>query len=224
MTDFEQQGLAIAMKAFAEGDLDQARNMIEASPSLFANNGRAQNLLGAVYARMGEAEKAHDIWSAALLIEPRDATNFANTWANLTGSYLAKGEQEEAIKAANRALDAKPDHISALHNRALAYQACQEFAKALADLDQVVAAHPNHADAWLAKGISELRINDAKAARVSLEKSLEIHPLNPTSHAQLGAIYEALGDNLMANDSFKRALELAPGNEGLLRAIERTKG
>ena len=41
MTDFEQQGLAIAMKAFAEGDLDQARNMIEASPSLFANNGRA---------------------------------------------------------------------------------------------------------------------------------------------------------------------------------------
>ena len=31
MTDFEQQGLAIAMKAFAEGDLDQARNMIEAA-------------------------------------------------------------------------------------------------------------------------------------------------------------------------------------------------
>mgnify|MGYP001180452827 FL=1 len=223
MTDFENQGLAMAIQAFSEGDLDGARSIIEASPGLFGNNARAQNLLGAIYGRLGDIDKAHEIWQAALMIEPYEPTNAANTWANLTGSFLAKGEYEEAIKSANRAIDAKPDHISAIHNRALAYQATQEFEKALADFDQVLEAHPDHASAWLAKGICELRLNNPHAARQSLETSLELHPLNPSSHAQLGAVYEALGDKLMANDSFKRALELAPSNEGLRRAIERTK-
>ena len=222
MTDFEQDGLMMAIQAFGRGDLDDARSMIESSPSMFAQNARAQNLLGSVYARQGDVEKAHSIWEGALMIDSPDPTNRANTWANMTGTFLARGEAEEAIKAANRALDTIPDHTAALHNRALAYQATKDYDKAARDLAIVTREHPDHADAWLAKGICELRLDDAKSARVSVERSLEINPMNPTSHAQLGTIYEALGDNLMANDSFRRALELAPGNEGLERAIART--
>ncbi|NET74291.1 MAG: tetratricopeptide repeat protein [Sphaerospermopsis sp. SIO1G2] len=222
MTDFETDGLMMAINAFSTGDFDQARNIIEASPSMFVNNGRAQNLLGSIYARMGDMDKATSVWEAALMIEPRDATNFANSWANLTGAYLAQTKYDEAVKAAGRALDSLPDHMGAKHNRALAYQALKEFDKALADLNDVVNAHPDHSAAWLAKGICESRLDDPKAARLSVEKSLDINPMNPSSHAQLGSIYQTLGDNLMANDSFKRALELAPQNESLKRAVERT--
>ena len=222
MTDLAIQGMELAIKAFSEGRLDDAKDMIESSPSIYGNSAKAQNLLGSVYARQGDSAKSKEIWEAALMIEPRIPMNFANTWSNLAGAYMYDGDLEEAEKAATRALDTIPDHLGAMHNRALVRQAQGKFADALTDFDFVVANRPEMADAWLAKSICELRLNDAKAARVSVEKSLERNPLNPSSHAHLGAIYEVLGDNLMAHDSFRRASELAPGNEGLQRAMDRT--
>jgi len=83
------------------------------------------------------------LWADAAAKSPRDAT----VWYGLGLARDNAGDVDAAIRAYERALEVRPDHVDALYNLALAHVARGELAEARRALQRLLAASPAAPDA-----------------------------------------------------------------------------
>ena len=103
---------------------------------------------------------------------------------------MGKKEYSAAIEAYSNALEIVPENPIYLSNRAAAYSASHEHARASADADLAVTVDPTYTKAWSRLGLARYALGDAKGSMEAYQKGID---------------YEGNG----GSDAMKKGLETA---------------
>ena len=137
-------------------------------------------------------------------------SDFAPAWNNLGNGLRRLGQDEEALRAYDRALALQPGFAEAHGNRGAALLALGRPQQALADFDAALAAQPGQAQLLLARADALLALGRAAEALAGYDAVIALAPNHAETFNSRGRALVVLGDKAAALDSFNRALELAP--------------
>ena len=127
---------------------------------------------------------AVDAFTEALAADSSQAV----AWALSGTALLRGGAVERAERAAQRALDLKPDLAAARVLLASAWIARGKLAEARRELEAVLAGHPDLAEAHYELGIAFGKNNDYRDSALALWSAVLEDPTVPAYHQALGQI------------------------------------
>ncbi len=133
--------------------------------------------LGCMYLRQGDYEMGRLVFEKALLSVP-GADNNAYVHHNLGVAFLAL-EDRRATKQFDLALDAKPDLVPALVDRAYLYLKIQHYQEAAALLKRAVDVDPDSVVARMNLGVALRGLKDYEGAAAQYESALTHAPDDP---------------------------------------------
>lgn len=165
-------GRRLALTRFMSGDLERAVEQLKAMYSEDTADFTSLTLLANLQMEGGDIAGAKETVLRILEIEPdRPIT------ANLMGAVLFRqGQMDGAIASYSEAIRRKPDYISALKNRGLAYVMTRQYDKALPDLQQVLEAVPQDAHVFGMIGRTHLELGNVDTAIEFLQKAEAVFP------------------------------------------------
>lgn len=176
-------------------------NNVEKGNYYFPALARASELM----AEQGDLDEALAAIQQLRENNPAQEENFHLLEINL---LLDREENEQALKAANKALEDYPDNIRIRYARAMLLDSMGESAQAEADLRQIIDEQPQNAVALNALGyIITTRSNRYAEARDYIERALEIDPENPAILDSMGWVLYQQGDTEKALEYLSRAWE-----------------
>jgi len=153
--------------------------------------------------RFVEAEAA---LKAQLSESPADAQRM-----ELLGVAIAsQGRPRDALPWFDRALAARPDSASTLHNRARARMAVGLAKEARADLEAAIASKPQMLPAWTELGGVLLDLGDARGAEQAYRRAVELRPDLAEPHYNLGVFLQRAGRAEEAAAAYRRAIGARP--------------
>ncbi len=202
-----------------ERKLDDALARADAAVKAAPQYPDAQFLLGSVYARRGEREKALGAYREVLRLDP----GAANAEKAIAALELGTN-REEALKFAEDAVRVLPNDLAArlLLTRALLINGQVE--RAHTELDKAMPAAANRADAQVLMGHIYLAQKNASAARQSYERAVQ---LDPNSIDALSGLVQLDANTKQLDQAQRRvdeALGRTPNNPQLLLLAARTYG
>ncbi|MDK8464611.1 tetratricopeptide repeat protein [Marinobacter sp. SS13-12] len=176
-------------------------NNVEKGNYYFPALARASELM----AEQGDLDEALAAIQQLRENNPAQEENFHLLEINL---LLDREENEQALKAANKALEDYPDNIRIRYARAMLLDSMGDSAQAEADLRQIIDEQPQNAVALNALGyIITTRSNRYAEARDYIERALEIDPENPAILDSMGWVLYQQGDTEKALEYLSRAWE-----------------
>jgi tetratricopeptide (TPR) repeat protein len=113
--------------------IDQLTTALQLDPEF----GPALNLLGYVYASVGEYDKAIDCFKRYAAVNPGDP----NPFDSMAELYFRMGRLDDAIAKYNEVLDIKPDFGATDLCLAYVYVLKEDFDKSIACIDRFIAEH-----------------------------------------------------------------------------------
>lgn len=154
--------------------------------------------------RLDEAESA--LVDSAMLND-----GSIRTWINLARVRNDAGRFEEALDAAQRALDIDADSSSAHYLKARSLRNLSRSAEAVAALEQSLALDPDHGHAHNLLGLIRIEQGRASEAEAALQVAATLLPDVPYVHNNLGMALELNGRPDEAALAYARAIEIDPG-------------
>ncbi|MBC7908750.1 MAG: PEP-CTERM system TPR-repeat protein PrsT [Rhodospirillaceae bacterium] len=183
----------------AEKELRQAReanfDVARVLPPLsyaYLMQGKYRQLLGDVENCPGNA----DCQSAVLAARAR--------------AQLALGNQADAEKEAEAAIQAAPNNPEGHVARAIAALAAQNLSAAESQIDEALATKPNHSEALAVKGEIRRLANDPEGAITALKAAVEANSRDMTSRQKLAMMLLAVDRHDEAGEQAAEVLKLNP--------------
>jgi lipoprotein NlpI len=127
--------------------------------------------------------------ACGLLLATQDAENMLKQAA----VALQRGQAQQAVTLAEKAILAQPDNATAYLLRGTAYDALGKFTEALADLDRAIALAPKNAEAYQERGCVHFKLSKFAASVRDFDKYIELRPERKVSHWQRGISYYYAG-------------------------------
>ena len=153
--------------------------------------------------RLAEAEKAYNQILAA---QPDHFDSL-----HLLGIvYHRRGDDAQALRHIDLALEINPNDILALNNRGIALRALKRFEDALASYDRALALWPDYAEALLGRGNALKELQRFEEALSSYDRTLRLRPDWVDVHVNRGIVLHALKRLEEALASCDHALMLRP--------------
>ncbi|HEX2252758.1 MAG TPA: tetratricopeptide repeat protein [Thermoanaerobaculia bacterium] len=194
----------------ASGDEAQAQAMLDRLSAVEGGGAAAAiNVFnqGADAARVGDLRTAERLFARSVELDPELAAGHAA----MARIHLAAERWEEAVKAAETALDLEPGRVEVQRVRYEGYRRMGQADKAQEVFEEMAAADPDGlAQTLLERGEESFNAGDMKGAQVALEQALQAKPDTARAHYLLGLSYANGGDNAKAKQHLQRFLELAP--------------
>jgi tetratricopeptide (TPR) repeat protein len=132
-------------------------------------------------------------------------------WTDLGNVLYAQGDQGQAEKAFQRALEDRPSYPLALLNLGKVNYGQKNYDAAITTLSRLVAAHPEAAEAHRFLGESYLGIKKGSKAVPELEEAARLDPENQAeAHLSLAALYDAVNLKDRAAAEYEQFLAIKP--------------
>jgi predicted TPR repeat methyltransferase len=175
---------------------------------LAPRNCEALHLLGVIARQEGQAQRAADLISEALAIDPEHATAHCNLGAALQDL----GRSAQALASYDRALRFKPDYAVALGNRGNALRTLGRLEEALSSYDRALAQRPVYPEVSLHRAIVLGDLGRAEESLASADHAIKHRADYPQAWCARGNALQSLGRIADAVQSYDRALALEGGN------------
>lgn len=144
-------------------------------------------------AKAGELDSALENIQALRAANPGQAENF---WLLEVNLLLDQERQQDAMAAADDALEAFPDNIQILYARAMLHDTLGNTSEAEQDLRTILAQQPDNAVALNALGyILTIRTERLEEAQRYIEQALALDPGNPAILDSMGWVLFRQGDH-----------------------------
>jgi tetratricopeptide (TPR) repeat protein len=140
---------------------------------------------------------------------PADTAS-AIDWLNFGNQLWRVGEQEEAIKAFNRAIHLKQNFYQAWYLRGLMLSFDKRYQEAIESFNIATQIEPKLYNAWRWQALSLLQLNRYQEALISCDRAIKLNPKDSWIHSARGAILNSLKRDLEAKDAFTLAIEISP--------------
>lgn len=175
---------------------------------------------GADAARAGNLDTAITLFGKAIEIDPELAPAHAASARLL----LARERYQEAVTAAEKALELDPGMTDIQRTRYEAYRRLGQEDKAREVFEELASADPEGlADTLYERGRVAFQGGDTAAAVQALEQAVQAKPDHARAHYMLGLSYANSGDNAKAKQHLQRFVELAPNDPEVATAQEMIK-
>jgi protein O-mannosyl-transferase len=188
----------------------EAREHLEASLKLHAENAQAHSNLGRVLALQGQFAEAEGEFIAAVRIKPKDA-DIRRSYAS---ALTDQGKKDEAVRQLRELLQLKPDMEARSQLATLLYQTAK-FGEAVAEYRQVLAVKLDQPEvlsnlAWLLATSPDSAVrNGADAVRFAEQCCRLTGYQRPQMISVLAAAYAEAGRFTEAVATAQKAIELA---------------
>lgn len=231
------QGLLLLCR---EEKFQEALQQGEKLADQFPKSGFLLNLLGMIHFRLGQPERAVDVYARALRVNP-DSAQAHNNWGialdhlgrrdeailsyeraleldpglaqahtNLANALTRLGRLDEAVSRYGKALELDPANAQAHSNRAGALAGLGRFDEAIEDYRKAIEIDPDLADAHIGLGNAQYRVGRLEDAVDSYIEGIELAPDDAEAHNNLGRALRRLGRPGDALAWFSGALEIRP--------------
>lgn len=162
-------------------------------------------------ARDGDLDSALEQIRSARANSPDDS---ANLWLAEVNLLQALDQHEQAVEAANEALQAHPENQSLLYARSMSHESLNNIDQSLADLSTMVELKPDNPTALNALGyVLTVHTERLSEARDYIERALTMEPDNPAILDSMGWVLFRQGDTEGALDYLRQAYEIYPDPE-----------
>lgn len=165
-------------------------------------NADALNLLGALLAQQGQAEKAVDYLRRAIQIHPSRAPYHVNLGVVLQDL----GRFDQAQAAYERAIKADKYFADSYYNLAKLFKQMELHEAALLAYEQVLSIDPNRSDALINMGNILFDHGGVEDSLKCFEKAAEINPNIGRPYINMGNSYRRLGEDQKAIQAYDQAL------------------
>jgi tetratricopeptide (TPR) repeat protein len=175
---------------------------------------------GADAARAGNLDTAITLFGKAIEIDPE----LAPAHAAVARLLLARERYQEAVTAAEKALELDPGMTEVQRTRYEAYRSLGQEDKAREVFEELASADPDGlADTLYERGRAAFQGGDTTAAVQALEQAVQAKPDHARAHYMLGLSYANSGDNAKAKQHLQKFVELAPNDPEASTAQEMIK-
>jgi len=196
------------LSAIAPGEMDTwsriklQKGVEEYRQTLLFNADRAESqiALGALYANLGDNDKAEAAYKEALRLQPY----FVPAYVNFANFYQKSGNEKAAFEVFRQGVGVLPDDASLHHALGLWYVRHKNPDQALQHIKTAAELEPDNARYQYVYAIA-LAERDVKAAIVILEASLKKHTGDVATLYALSSYYETLGQSASAQHYLQRA-------------------
>ena len=130
----------------------------------------AKRLMARIHHGQGELDQALDLAKDVLTHDINDA----ETLGLLALLHFDRDENEQAIQAANQALEFNPDNYDAKLVHSMLGLTTQETT--VEDIEKLLQINPGDCRLWFALGSAHMNQGDFERAEYSLQKAIEIYP------------------------------------------------
>jgi putative PEP-CTERM system TPR-repeat lipoprotein len=166
----------------------------------------AHAIAGAIYAAVGQTDKARGEWNRVLEARPDDPA----TRMNLGRLDLRAGNPDAAAQQFEKILAGDPQNVMATLGLAAVAQVRQDDAAAEKLVKKAVDDHPESAEVRLVQSQFYLGRRNFTEARSAAEEALRLSPRSAAAANAAGLAALGDGDVASAIASFKQAMQFAP--------------
>lgn len=206
--------------ALAQGKPEEAVELLEEALARIPAANRLHYPLAQAYRSLGRMDEAREHLELRGKVGVRPADPLADRIAELARGervYILRGRTAfqagrygEAAELFRKAVQARPDSVTALVNLGSALGQAGQAAEAVSAFRQALEHDPENATAHFNLGLLLLQAGDTEGARSHLNDAVRIQPEDPQTHLQLAQLERALGDSIKALHHFRSARKLAP--------------
>lgn len=169
------------------GDVQSAIKYYEAAHDISPSNTDRLITLSKLYNKAGETDKAENILKNAV----SDVRQDVSTSGHLMGElYLAKNENEKAMKILVKACTENPSDTSIMQSLAEAYRKVGQPEQAIEIYKKILKINSNNASAYYNMGKTFLEMGVKDKAIDAIKKSWELNPFSKEITADLKALTE----------------------------------
>jgi tetratricopeptide (TPR) repeat protein len=174
---------------FSAGYLDDCEKVCQKCLELDAGYVSALVILGMIALRRDQDEKARDLLTRAVAMEP-DHPFALNELAYL--NHL-QGDDDTALDLVNRALEETPEYADALCNKGVILYFRSDFEQSADLFSQTLQQVPDHVSAWVGKGNSLTQLCEFDEAMRCFDKALRLDPENAEACHGKAVLYRMMG-------------------------------
>ena len=171
----------------------------------FPDSVNVQNIIGAIYAKLRDHEKAIDHYQSALAIKPT-----ADILNNLGLSFRSLGETDKALESFYRALELQPHDAEIYNNIGLVFELQGNLDQAIDNFRKAIKNMPSYTNAYNSLGKALMGKGDTVLAIETYERALKLDPINVHLLNNLGLALIANNENSAAIKRFNKAIEANP--------------
>ena len=223
-----------------QGKLADAAKLYEEVTFYDRKHFGALHLLGVICAQTGQFERAEELISKAIKIDPRNAEAYYNRGIALKelkrhGDALASYDKaillkrnyaeayynrgivllelfrfEDALASNDKAILLKPEFAEAYNNRGIALKELRRYEDVLVSCDKAIALKPDYAEAYINRGIALKELRRLDEALASYNRAIAIKPDYPEAYSNRGRALQDLKRLDEALASYDRAIALKP--------------
>ena len=175
--------------------------------STHASEGRADALR---YYQSGNYQKAIDLWTEILQLNPNDAS----TANNIGIAYRQIRQPRKSLEYAQKAIELSPDYGHAYYTLGLAHYDLRNFGKAKEAFEEAIRRQFNPAVSHYNLGLSLYNLRNYEKARESFLKAAELGYDQGLSYYQLGLTKYRLEDYKGAAEDFEKSVKSNPSTPG----------
>ncbi|MEM9921363.1 MAG: tetratricopeptide repeat protein [Bacteroidota bacterium] len=165
----------------------------------------AYDLMGLIYLRAEQMEKADFHFKEAIVIDP----DYAMGWYNLAHLNRLQEQPEKALKNVERAIQLDENLVIAYFERAQIKKRLGKVKEAIEDYDRIIHQESQfYQQIYLNRGVALKTAGLYGAAIADMDKAIFAEPENPLSLKSRGNLYLVSGFYNKAIFDFTRAIEL----------------
>jgi tetratricopeptide (TPR) repeat protein len=240
--DEVQTKLASAVALYQQRKFAEAQAMCELVLGTNPKQFDAIHLLGVIAAHARNFERAVELFSTAIEINPADPAPYGNRG----NAQRSLKQFDQALASYDQAIALKPDAAEAYANRGNVFGDLQQFEAALASYDlalrfkptdagahfnrgnvlgklrrvdaaiasydQAIALRPGYVQAWYNRGIAHHECQQREAALVDFEKVIALKPDHAKAYSSRGLVLLELKQSEAAIESYDQAIRLNPND------------
>lgn len=206
-TDDKSLMMRRAQAAVLAHDWDAAEHLYKRLLSEDTRNTRLLSMLGDVYVKSGDDNKARICYTQVLSLD----NNNYDAMSALGGIYRRLSLFDESIKVLRRALAAHKDDIQTNYNMGFTYRRMEKWNEAIECFKFVIRENPRDVLAYNHLGAIYALQKEFDKAVDSYKKGLQIDPNHPILHLNMARSLEAMGYSGEADAEYQAALKGKPG-------------
>lgn len=149
---------------------------------------------------------------------------FTNSIHQKAHEVLQSGNVKLAIEFYTKALEAAPNDVNILSDRAVAYLHAEDKKNCFKDFDRAIELQPDYSYRYASRAFAKNHFKDLEGAVKDYQKAIELDPNDAVAQNNYGLLLEQQGYKSEAEKRFEKADKISEAEDSLYKLVDELEG
>lgn len=149
---------------------------------------------------------------------------FTNSIHQKAHEVLQSGNVKLAIEFYTKALEAAPNDVNILSDRAVAYLHAEDKTNCFKDFDRAIELQPDYSYRYASRAFAKNHFKDLEGAVKDYQKAIELDPNDAVAQNNYGLLLEQQGYKSEAEKRFEKADKISEAEDSLYKLVDELEG